>query len=174
MVRYFINGCSHPTFTIKELNGSIVEIINLDFTDETGLIEDIKPEYITHKLLNRNICQKQIGFHIHFVLPYESGSRKPNSLNIKKVLDYIFTNNFIVELTPRSDFKRNTWEVELENESIKQGILKGGEGSKGNRLINLQLQTKYLQNGKIPWYDLDAVVYHGTFKYPYVGVLKIA
>lgn len=152
-MRQYVNGYSYPQFKIYSGN-TLIETIDLNLTDTSGLVEEYEFYYINHQLIDYTNYKNIQGFHINFNLSYESYSKKSNTLNIKKLLDYFISNDYTIILTPRYDFQLNAWEVVLLNDILEIGLLRNGINAVGNRLINLQFKTKYIQT-KIPWYDLD-------------------
>lgn len=152
-MRQYVNGYSTPQFKIYSGN-NLIDTIDLNLTDTTGLVEEYEIYSINHQLIDLTNSNNLQGFHINFFLSYKSYSKKSNSINIKRLLDYFITNDYTITLTPRTDFPLNTWEVLLTNDTLQIGLLKNGINAVGNRLIDLQFKTKHIQT-KIPWYDMD-------------------
>jgi len=148
----FIDGYSNPVFHISNAITKTKEIINLDLCDEAGLTKEYELFAIKHDLLDYSTETNWQGFHIHFTLPY-SYSDKINTMNIKKLINYILDKNinYVINLQPRID-NINTYEVICTTDKFTLNIMKGGTKAIGNKISELTFRTKYIQT-KIDWVD---------------------
>lgn len=151
----YINGYSTPRFLIYDkINLSWIDTIDLNLCDSEGLIEDNKPIGINFDLIDYSTIPEWFGFHTYFKLSYSENSTKENSLKIKKLMNYFFSNDCIIKLIPRIDDIKRIKEIIFTGENITIGIKKGGSKARGNRLIVLNFRTKDLET-KLDWTDPD-------------------
>lgn len=162
----YVNGYSNPKFKI--LNGNQeVETISLDYCGVNGLVESNEFIYVNHNLIDYSTLQTIKGLHIHFTLDYVDYSDLNNTLSIQNIINYAIA-GFRVFLYPRAETYRN-FEVILELDSVDIGIMKGGEKSIGNKLLQLKFRTKYLQSN-LAWINPNNISLIGVRNFNKIGI----
>lgn len=174
----YIIGYSTPTFIIKvrDYLGNIitVDMIELPYTNETGLIESNTEEGIRHVLLkNREIVKQPKGIRKTFTLHYDEYLDSDLAEKIRLVVDYGLKAHlgYELHLLPRSDTPSYRFVVTYTGEAVELGIHKGGQLSMGNRLPILTFETTLLQPS-LGWIKKESVPNVSSTRHPLIGVYE--
>ena len=154
-----INGYKEPRFKITDLNGALIDTIDLPLTNTKGLLESNEIIKIEHALLNHSIEQSILGYKIKFTLHYDEFVEGDTLLKIKSILDYEKTGCRIF-LFPRIDLEIRSFEVIYSGDSFDLGTLHDSQIGEGHYLPIFEWTTKYLQD-TLKWIDPTAIPYIG-------------
>ena len=158
-----LTGWKNPKFYIrKKSDNSLVDEIELDFTNGEGLVVEYEDVTVEHELLDYSedsimpdiiIEQIYIGTRYCWTINYTELLEKENGLAVKKLLDYRINNDMRFFLQPRID-NENVYEVVKVTDSSQLFLTPGGEYSSGDAGFSMKWKTKLLVKD-IQWHDPD-------------------
>jgi hypothetical protein len=137
-----INGYKNPKFEIVTSQGT--SVYELPLTNSSGLIETYEVLSINHMLHDYTNLQQVQGYHIRWTLHYNEYVKPDTLLKIKEILEAP-KHGFKLFIIPRADMSSRKFEVNILNDEIALGILKGGINATGHRLPVLEFKTVYKQ-----------------------------
>ena len=148
-----LTGWQNPIFVIKRKSDeSIVDTIELDFTNGEGLTVEYEDVNIEHDVLDYSgntiypdLTTEQIyvGTRYYWTISYDALLEPVNGMKIKRLLDYRINNDMKFFLQPRKD-NANTYEVVKVGGKSQLKLSPGGSYSSGDYGFKMKWKSKGL------------------------------
>ena len=154
-----LTGWQNPVFFIrKKSDNSLVDTIELDFTNGEGLVIEYEDVTIDHDILDYSNAelfpelyteQYYVGTRCYWTISYTDLLEPENGMKIKRVLDYRINNDMKFFLKPRKD-NENVYEVvKIGGRSLLK-LTPGGSFSSGDSGFKMKWKSKGLLK-EIKW-----------------------
>ena len=148
-----LTGWQNPIFYIrKKIDNTLVDTIELDFTNGEGLVVEYEDVMIDHDILDYSVEgefpdisteQYYIGTRYWWIISYDALLEPQNGLNIKQLLDYRIDNDMKFFLQPRKD-NPNIYEVVKVGGKSQFKLTPGGSFSSGAEGFKMKWKSKSL------------------------------
>lgn len=148
-----LTGWQNPVFFIrKKSDNSLVDTIELDFTNGEGLTVEYEDVTVDHDFLdysNDDIFpelyteQYYVGTRCYWTISYTDLLEPENGMKIKLLLDYRINNDMKFFLQPRKD-NENVYEVIKIGRKSLLKLTPGGRFSSGDSGFKMKWKTKGL------------------------------
>jgi hypothetical protein len=158
-----LTGWKNPKFFVrKKSDNSLVDTIELDFTNGEGLIVEYEDVTVDHEILDYSndtgipdiiIEQMYIGTRYTWTINYTELLEMENGLAVKKLLDHRINNDMAFFLQPRIDCD-NVFEVVKAADISQLYLTPGGKSSSGDAGFSMKWRSKHLIKD-IRWRDPD-------------------
>lgn len=148
-----LTGWQNPVFYVRrKSDNTLVDTIELDFTNGEGLVVEYEDVNIEHDVLDYSgeevfpdvqAEQVYVGTRYYWTISYDELLEPDNGMNIKRLLDYRINNDMKFLLKPRKD-NTNIYEVVKVGGKSLLKLTGGGSFSAGDCGFKMKWKSKGL------------------------------